>query len=189
MPRAAAKGAAYPLTDVWRAARPSVLLVCCCGTLLGRRAQHSRRRPCIHRGPLLPCSARKLFRGSLLYLPLLLLALAAHRQPNTHEIADLAAAEARLAAQWQAAKQYLAPLRQGAGQQGEAADGVRLRNVEERLGWSEELRWRLLKVQPGIKCPSRAYAEEGQLEQLEQLEQQEQQQEQQQQQQQQREEK
>lgn len=103
-------------------------------------------------------SARKLFRGSLLYLPLLLLGLAVHRQPNIHELQDMAAVQQRLRQQWEAAKQRLAP---AAAVAGRAVPDVRLRTVEERLGWIEEVRWQMRQAVEDIKCPSRVFADEG----------------------------
>lgn len=102
-------------------------------------------------------SARKLFRGSLLYLPLLLLGFAVHREPNAHVTAEEAAA--RLEAQWEAARARLAPLRAAAGGLLPTLPGVRLRTVEERLGWIEEMRWRLAQ-NTGMQCPSRVYADQ-----------------------------
>jgi hypothetical protein len=90
------------------------------------------------------------------YLPLLLLALAIHRRPNTHEL-DAAAVEALLADQWAAARARVASLRAAAAS---AAPDVRLRSVEERLGWIEELRWQLRQMRPEVRCPSRALAED-----------------------------
>jgi hypothetical protein len=106
-----------------------------------------------------PSSARKLFRGSLLYLPLLLAALAVHRQPNTHE--DAAAVESRLRLQWEAAKARLAPLGTAARSVVPQAPDMRLRTVEERLGWIEQLRWQVARRVEDIKCPSRVFADEG----------------------------
>ncbi|GBF97898.1 hypothetical protein Rsub_10253 [Raphidocelis subcapitata] len=102
-------------------------------------------------------SARKLFRGSLLYLPLLLLGFAVHREPNTHASAEEAAA--LLEAQWEAARARLAPLRAAAGGLLPTLPEARLRTVEERLGWIEEARWRIARS-AGMQCPSRVFAEQ-----------------------------
>jgi hypothetical protein len=103
-------------------------------------------------------SARKLFRGSLVYLPLLLVALAVHRQPNEHT--DAATAEARLRLQWEAARARLATAAAAVRGVAPGAPDVRLRSVEERLGWIEQLRWQVRSKVDDIKCPSRVFADE-----------------------------
>ena len=95
-------------------------------------------------------SARALFRGSLMHLPLLLACLAVHRQPNAHVTADEAAE--RLRAQWAAARSWLgATLGGGGGGSGSV------------VGWAEEQWWRAARAVgvADVKCPSRAFAEDG----------------------------
>jgi protoheme IX farnesyltransferase len=89
-------------------------------------------------------NARRLFRGSLVYLPLMLTAFAVHRLPNPHD--DTAAALARARAQWALAREYITSALP-------ALPAMRLRTVDERLGWIEELRLQ-------VKCPSRVLAED-----------------------------
>jgi protoheme IX farnesyltransferase len=100
--------------------------------------------------------ARKLFRGSLLYLPLLLAGLAIHRQPNTHAVT------------WQTVRDEagvqlssisaLLPEQLQPGQVWEKLQQLHwpeLRPVEERYAMLFEMQQQL----QNIKCPSRAYGD------------------------------
>lgn len=120
-------------------------------------------------------SARKLFKGSLIYLPLLLVGLVAHRQPNRHELATLADVRRKLEAEWGLDLSALSPEAGslGAGLLGAPAaalrgawsalpslpslPSLRLRSVEERLEpYIPELQ--ALREQFG-RCPSRVYGD------------------------------
>lgn len=110
--------------------------------------------------------ARKLFRGSLLYLPLLLVGLAAHRQPNRHslswdgvqeglqqsasKVGDVLGVDAVL-------PEYLQPGRvwQQLCELQEKVHWPKLRPVEERYAVILEMQRHL----HSIKCPSRAYGD------------------------------
>lgn len=88
-------------------------------------------------------SARKLFRGSLLYLPLLLLGLAVHRVPNTHAVdAEQLAARAL-----------------------DAVPGVVRRELGRACAAVEGAAASLgeLFVENNIKCPSKAYGDSEEL--------------------------
>lgn len=97
--------------------------------------------------------ARKLFRGSLLYLPLLLAGMAVHRQPNTHAVT------------WQDVKQearvqlnrvsQLLPEQLQPGRIWEQLHWPELRPVEERYAMFLEVQQQL----QSMKCPSRAYGD------------------------------
>uniref|UniRef100_A0A383WJ73 Heme O synthase n=1 Tax=Tetradesmus obliquus TaxID=3088 RepID=A0A383WJ73_TETOB len=102
-------------------------------------------------------SARKLFRGSLLYLPLLLAALAVHRQPNRHAVTWQDVRREAGAAAAGAAALLPEPLQPGRlwQQLQEMQPGLhwpQLRPVEQRYGL-------VLEQLQGIKCPSRAYGD------------------------------
>jgi protoheme IX farnesyltransferase len=102
-------------------------------------------------------SARKLFRGSLLYLPVLLAALAVHRQPNTHAVTWQDVQHEAQAAAAGAAVYLPEQLRPGrVWQQLQELQGglhwPQLRPVEERYGL-------VLEQLQGMKCPSRAYGD------------------------------
>ena len=90
--------------------------------------------------PRPPSSARRLFRGSLLYLPLLLLGVVVHRQPNTHEV-DLAYIRRMLQEQHGITLPTLPQLPE-----------VRMRTFHERLSY-------VVDMQQQMKCPSRVYGE------------------------------
>jgi protoheme IX farnesyltransferase len=93
-----------------------------------------------------PEGARKLFRGSLLYLPLLLAGMVAHRQPNTQPVT------------WQALSERVLPDALQPGAVWATLQGLhwpRLRPLEERYAM-------LLEVQrqmQSVRCPSRAYGD------------------------------
>jgi hypothetical protein len=117
-------------------------------------------------------AARKLFRSSLLYLPLLLAALAVHRLPNDHSI-KWAGLQQKLQARLQGQQQQ--------GQQQEQQQGQQQQEEEQQQesagpGWLEAgLRplyrvgqvWagmldtsrEVIEVSRNMKCPSRAYGE------------------------------
>lgn len=97
--------------------------------------------------------ARKLFRGSLLYLPLLLAGLAVHRQPNTHAVTwqDV---QQELRVQLSRVSQLL-PEQLQPGRVWEQLHWPQLRPLEERYAMIFEVQQQL----EGIKCPSRAYGD------------------------------
>jgi protoheme IX farnesyltransferase len=102
-------------------------------------------------------SARKLFRGSLLYLPLLLAALAAHRQPNRHAVTWQGVQQEAHAAAAGAAALLPEQLQPGRVWQ-------QLQELQGGLHWPKlrpvEERYRLVLEQlQGMKCPSRAYGD------------------------------
>lgn len=97
--------------------------------------------------------ARKLFKGSLLYLPLLLAAMAVHRLPNTHAVT------------WQDVRQeagvqldrisQLLPEQLQPGRIWQGMHWPELRPLEERYAMFMEVQQQL----QNIKCPSRAYGD------------------------------
>lgn len=97
--------------------------------------------------------ARKLFKGSLLYLPLLLAGLAVHRLPNTHAVT------------WQDVQQEagmqverisaLLPEQLQPGRVWQGLHWPEMRPLEERYAMFMEVQQQL----QNIKCPSRAYGD------------------------------
>jgi protoheme IX farnesyltransferase len=97
--------------------------------------------------------ARKLFKGSLLYLPLLLAGLAVHRLPNTHAVT------------WQDVQQEagvqlqritaLLPEQLQPGRVWQGLHWPEMRPLEERYAMFMEVQQQL----QSIKCPSRAYGD------------------------------
>jgi hypothetical protein len=81
-----------------------------------------------------------LFRGSLLYLPLLLVGMVAHRQPNQHQV-DLAYIRDMLQERHGISLAALPQLPE-----------VRMRTFQERVAYVVEL-------QQQLRCPSRVYGE------------------------------
>jgi protoheme IX farnesyltransferase len=100
--------------------------------------------------------ARKLFRGSLLYLPLLLAGMAAHRLPNTHTVSWQDVRE-EAAAQVSSISQHLPEqLRPGeVWGQLQQLHWPQLRPLEERYAMFLQVQQQL----QSIKCPSRAYGD------------------------------
>lgn len=97
--------------------------------------------------------ARKLFKGSLLYLPLLLAGMAVHRLPNTHAVT------------WQDVQQEVAvhlnrvsqllPEQLQPGRIWQGLHWPEMRPLEERYAMFVEVQQQL----QNIKCPSRAYGD------------------------------
>lgn len=95
--------------------------------------------------------ARKLFKGSLLYLPLLLAGLAVHRLPNTHAVT------------WQDVQQEAgvqverisALLPEQPGRVWQGLHWPEMRPLEERYAMFMQVQQQL----QNIKCPSRAYGD------------------------------
>jgi hypothetical protein len=75
-------------------------------------------------------SARQLFRGSLLYLPLLLVGLAVHRQPNTHQLSSLADVRQRVEREYGISLALPAPVAEAAAAVAGAGAGVAARARE-----------------------------------------------------------
>lgn len=106
--------------------------------------------------------ARKLFRGSLLYLPLLLAALAVHREPNRHDVTwqsvqQAAEEQVRKVAGGVELPELLRPGRiwQQLQELHQGMHWPKLRPIEERYGLVLEVQRQL----NSIKCPSRAYGD------------------------------
>lgn len=145
---------ALQITSPWFAGEAAVL-----AAAMGAGALSFRSQPTA-------AGARQLFKGSLLYLPLLLAGLAVHRQPNRHSLSwqdlqetlqDSAAAVAgnhgvrvRLPEQLQPGRLWQ-QLQELQGQ----VHWPKLRPVEERYGLVMEMQRQL----QSIKCPSRAYGD------------------------------
>jgi protoheme IX farnesyltransferase len=140
-----AAAAALQLTSPWFAGEAAVL-----AAAMGAGALTFRANPTA-------ASARKLFRGSLLYLPLLLAAVAVHRQPNRHAVSWQDVQQETAAAASAAASLLPEQLQPGrVWQQLQQLQGSlhwpKLRPVEERYGL-------VLEQLQAMKCPSRAYGD------------------------------
>lgn len=149
-----AVAAALQITSPWFAGEAALLAAAMGAGALSFRAQPTA------------AGARKLFKGSLLYLPLLLAGLAVHRQPNKHtlswqhlqdnlqeraaEVSGNLGVGVRLPEQLQPGKLWQ-QLQELQGQ----LHWPRLRPVEERYGLVMEMQRQL----QSIKCPSRAYGD------------------------------
>lgn len=138
---APAPALALQVTSQWFAGEAAVL-----AAAMGVGALSFRANPAA-------AGARKLFRGSLLYLPLLLAGMAVHRQPNTHAVT------------WQDVQQeaglqlgrisQLLPEQLQPGRIWEQLHWPQLRPLEERYAMFLEVQQQL----QSIKCPSRAYGD------------------------------
>eukprot|EP00878_Enallax_costatus_P006279 GHUV01006582.1.p1 GENE.GHUV01006582.1~~GHUV01006582.1.p1 ORF type:complete len:405 (+),score=160.64 GHUV01006582.1:295-1509(+) len=144
---------ALQLTSPWFAGEAAVLAAAMAAGAVRFRAQPTA------------AGARQLFKGSLLYLPLLLAGLAAHRQPNRHltwqdlqdslqdsaaEVAGNLGVSVRLPEQLQPGKLWQ-QLQELQGQ----LHWPKLRPVEERYAVVLEMQRQL----QSLKCPSRAYGD------------------------------
>lgn len=145
---------ALQIASPWFAGEAAVLAAAMGAGALSFRAQPSA------------AGARKLFKGSLLYLPLLLAGLAVHRQPNRHtlswqdlqhsmqesaaEVAGNLGVDVRLPEQLQPGRLWQ-QLQELQGQ----VHWPKMRPVEERYGLVLEMQRQL----QSIKCPSRAYGD------------------------------
>lgn len=145
---------ALQITSPWFAGEAAVLAAAMAAGAISFRAQPTA------------AGARKLFRGSLLYLPLLLAGLAAHRQPNRHLLTwqdlqdSLQDTSGKVAGSLGVPVRFPEQLQPGRlWQQLQELQGQlhwpRLRPFEERYAVVLEMQ-RMLQ---SMKCPSRAYGD------------------------------